>query len=629
MLVEAISRTEAAAKETLAAFNAGGASCEELRKMLAASRRIAAVITTLQTAASSAIATTERHGDGGTGVLAETTGLTRREARGQVKTAETISAVPSVREAVAQGRVSSANAKRLADAVKRTSATAVEADGGLLRAAESMRAEQFTKEARRWIAEQQNDGGEADYQRMRAERCVRVWNNDNGMVELHGTFDPLTGQRIGNRLRTEANRLYQHDKKHAGAHSDDEQSNSRPVGSREAPDSAASGAHSDHEQSSSRQGHVSSNGRSGGSGSGHLDRKRGGDGRRTFDQCMADALDNLTSNTTSHTSTAPTSNTGTSTNRSIDIGTDATTVTHTGVGTNTGSRTGKNARRDAGASTGTGTGANAAKGTDTHASMNTDTGSGGCRSCGTGVGRSFADICVIVQVDAATGELVAQLPDGERLPASVLDKLTCNARISVILANSRGQPIWRTFASRTATDTQRRLLLARWGGCFHCGAHSAMCQIHHIVPVAQGGETKIDNMIPVCWDCHDLIHDYHWQIHKRSDGHHTLHPPQQRHHGPAHAPEQPLMFTHSDHEHHNPDPSPPQNSAHEPSTLHFEQLLATCARGPSPPQNSAYELSTRSLHLRLKHKAVNERDYVSPKRKDVAKGQRDKVPGVK
>ncbi len=132
-------------------------------------------------------------------------------------------------------------------------------------------------------------------------------------------------------------------------------------------------------------------------------------------------------------------------------------------------------------------------------------------SAGTGLGRAFADICVIVQVDTATGELVAQLHDGERLPASVLDKLTCNARVSVILSNSRGQPIWSAVASRTATEKQRRLLLTRWGGCFHCAAHPAMCQIHHIVPVAQGGETKIDNMIPVCWECHHLIHDNHWK----------------------------------------------------------------------------------------------------------------------
>ncbi len=550
-------------KEALALASVGGASCDELRDALVVTKTVAGVVAAAQTQLASAIAKTERHGDGGTGVLAETTGLTRREARGQVKTAQTISGVPSVRDAVSQGRVSLANAKRLADAVERTSAGAVEADGELLKMAESMRADQFTKQTRRWIAEQQDDGGEADYQRMRAKRSVRVWDNDNGMVELHATFDPLTGRRIGNRLRAEADRLYQNDKKHAaqqgkhhneherpgnpGEHRDKEASNSGPRG-------RPGGKHGN-----GRRGREPSNGRANAS-------------RRTFDQCMADALDNLTSNTATAlaTNTAPTTKRGTASAVSTATGTAARTGTGNGSGTrscadtdtpsdgqaamnaNTGSGTGSLANTvtgevDGGAGDIAGVAAGADPGTCTCGGRSADEGANSDveadSNAGTGLGRSFADICVIVQVDAATGELVAQLPDGERLPASVLDKLTCNARISVILSTRRGQPIWRTFASRTATDTQRRLLLARWGGCFHCAAHPAMCQIHHIVPVAQGGETKIDNMIPVCWECHDLIHHNHWQIHKRPDGNHTLHPPQQRHHGPAHAPEQPLLFT--------------------------------------------------------------------------------------
>ncbi len=677
-------------KEALALASAGGVSCDELRDALAVTKTVAGVVAAAQTHLASAIAKTERHGDGGTGVLAETTGLTRREARGQVKTAKAIAGVPSVRDAVAQGRVSLANAKRLADAVERTSAGAVEADGGLLQMAESMRADEFTKEARRWIAEQQDDGGEADYQRRRAKRCVRVWNSDNGMVELHGTFDSLTGQRIGNRLRAEANRLYQNDKKHASAYGS-------------------------HEGSGSRQSNGSSNRNDGGSGSGKPNRKHAGDGRRTYDQCMADALDNLTSNTTTatsasassrsaadsdtgtlishdettrtktrhatdtgtttdnnqtaHTSTEPTTgdqdngvaisndettrtktrhatDTGTTTDNNqtahtstepttgdqdngVAISNDETTRTNTGHAADTGTttdnsqtahtsterttgdqdngvaisndettRTNTGHAADTGTTTDnsqtahtsterttgdqdngvaisngetarTGTGNQTRSGADSvnkagvaddadpgtcTCRVGADNGAGvdsGADGESTRLGRAFADICVIVQVDAATGEVVAQLPDGERLPDSVLDKLTCNARLSVILSTARGQPIWRAIASRAATKTQRRLLLARWGGCFHCAAHPAMCQIHHIVPVAQGGKTKIDNLIPVCWECHDLIHHNHWQIHKRPDGNHTLHPPNRRHHGPAHAPEQPLLFTQTSHNNHD------------------------------------------------------------------------------
>ncbi len=658
MLLEALHQAETALKQALAAAQAGGVGSGELRDALVATKTVAGVVTAVQTHLASAVARTERHGDGGTGVLAETTGLTRREARGQVKTAKTIAGVPSVRDAVSQGRVSQANAKRLADAVERTSAGAVGADGDLLKMAESMRADQFSKEARRWIAEQQDDGGEADYQRQRAKRSVRVWDNDNGMVELHGTFDPLTGKRIGNRLRAEADRMFRNDKKRAKQHGSDNLRRSeheRPGGPGAQPDKAPDisdpGAPRDNrtdrpgeqrDQAPDNNGPgsapntnnhgTSSRGRQPGNSS-------AGPRRRTFEQCMADALDNLTSNTLTATtgteaagrkSAPPAKATGADANADTDTtGASARTDTATGSRTNTGAnahtdtdsdtgigqaatsghtadadteptnshqttRTGTGSDdmasrcvdTDAGsaqavgtAGTGSGSGVDAdtvtgtvasGAGSDFENSTSTTTGTGDktggavgadggtctCRgaddgggaknrSGGTGSGRAFADICVMVQVDAATGVLVAQLPDGERLPASVLDKLICDARVSVILANSRGQPIWGAVASRVATERQRRLLLASWGGCFHCAAHPAMCEIHHIVPVARGGETKIDNLIPVCWECHDLIHDNHWKIHKRPDGNHTLHPPQQRHHGPAHAPEQPLLLTHT------------------------------------------------------------------------------------
>jgi len=48
--------------------------------------------------------------------------------------------------------------------------------------AESMRPEQFAKEARRWAVERDGDGGESEHARQRARRCVRMWDGDDGMV---------------------------------------------------------------------------------------------------------------------------------------------------------------------------------------------------------------------------------------------------------------------------------------------------------------------------------------------------------------------------------------------------------------------------------------------------------------
>ena len=424
MLIEAARRAETAVKEMLALINEGSASCAEARKALAISKAISTVNSAFQTGAAAVIAKVERHGDGGTQILADAAGLSRREAHSQVKTAQAIEAVPSVRDAVESGRVSIANAKRLAEAVEKTSVADVESDAELLAKAESMRPEQFTKEARHWAADRQSDGGEADYRHLRAKRYVRIWDSDDGTVELHGKFDPVAGRRIGNRLQAEARRLHDADKKQAGATGDAQ--------------------------------------------------------RRSFQQCMADALDDLTGNTAS------------------------------------------------------------------------------------GNGKPFADICVVAHVDEDTGKLIAELPDGARLPQAVLEELACNAKFTGIVYDRQGKPIWRVHSVRTATEAQRQILIALYGGCFHCGANPAIVQIHHIEPVSQGGTTSIDNMVPACWDCHHRIHYDGWQIHKHPDGQHTLHPPDHIHYGPALAPDHPRLLRSAAEQAPDPLPLPGPDTEHAP-----------------------------------------------------------------
>ena len=243
MLIEVAQRAEAAAKEMLALAKEGSASCSEIREALAVSKAIAGINSAFQAAAAAAVAGRERHGDGGAEVLASTAGLSRREASSQVKAAEALRNTPRLRDAVESGRVSVANAARLAEAVDKISATDVEADSDLLTKAETMRPEQFTREARRWAVEREGDGGASEHARQRGRRCVRMWNSDDGMVHLHGQFDSVTGERIRNRLRGDAARMYDGDKQNA-------------------KNNAANG-------------------------SAH---------RRSFDQCMADALDSLTAN---------------------------------------------------------------------------------------------------------------------------------------------------------------------------------------------------------------------------------------------------------------------------------------------------------------------------------------------
>ena len=422
MLIETARRAETAAKKMLAYVNDGSVSCEEAHQALEISRAFMAAGLAFQAGAARIIAQAERHGDGGAQVLADTAGMHRSDAHSRVKTSQAIQAAPAVRNAVESGQVSQANAKRLADAISKTSADTVNSDRDLLAKAASMRPEQFSREARRWVADHEGDNGEGEHARQRARRRVRIWHNDDGMMHLHGQFDAVTGRRIENRLRAQARLLHDTDKRHATG---------------------------------------------------------GSMGRRSFDQCMADALDNLTSS----------------------------------------------------------------------------------RGASDGGGKPFADICVVAHVDDATGELIAELPDGERLPKAVLEQLSCNAKLTGVVYDRCGKPIWRTHSRRTVTEAQWQLLIAKYGGCFHCGANPGICQGHHIEPASQGGPTKLDNLVPACWTCHHRIHHHGWRIHKRPDGNHTLHPPDPVHHGPARAPEEAALFKPGP----RPEPDPNQTRA-GPST---------------------------------------------------------------
>ena len=107
---------------------------------------------------------------------------------------------------------------------------------------------------------------------------------------------------------------------------------------------------------------------------------------------------------------------------------------------------------------------------------------------------------------------VAEIAGAGLLPAGVVDRLACNADVSVVLFGDQLTPLYEAVASRAPTAAQRRALIARDGACIGCGAPPGDCEAHHIIPWKRGGPTKIDNLVLVCWSCHDRIHDHNWQV---------------------------------------------------------------------------------------------------------------------
>ena len=494
MLIETARQVREGLADLIRLANDSATPTSDLRALLAQCKTFGGQLTVLQADAAAGVARRERHGDSGVGVLAQAAGLPRHEAAGQVKTAQTLEAMPSVRDAVESGDISFANAKVLARASEATSAEQVAQDSTLLKKAGELGHGQFVREAGRWAARRQADGGEDVYRRQRARRRLGFWNGDDGMVHLRGELDPVTGAKVRKRFLQESERLRR------------------------------------------------------------ADRQSPGGEQRNLNQRMADALDTLTSHGSIYANTSTRANAdGTSTHETgcnsgghanDPHGTDGTSTRANGTRHNSaGHANGPHAAgRD---STEVGSGTNGTDYTSTRANEagrnsvgdtgDTDGGGGKCM-CG---GRPSADITIVQHLSADGTDAFAEVAGGGFIPQSVLEEHFCNAQIKGIVFSRKGVPLWHGHAKRVATKAQMRALRARYGGCGGCGADMWICQGHHIKPVSEGGPTNIDNMMLLCWICHQKVHHHDWRVVPDGRGLHTIAPPERIRYGPAHAPDPP------------------------------------------------------------------------------------------
>ncbi|WP_419930662.1 HNH endonuclease [Candidatus Poriferisodalis sp.] len=129
-------------------------------------------------------------------------------------------------------------------------------------------------------------------------------------------------------------------------------------------------------------------------------------------------------------------------------------------------------------------------------------------------GPKAGEIIVRADLAALAGEpgSIAEICGVGPIPPSTLQRLACNSDVSVEIFGDNLTPLYETVASRAPTAAQRRALIARDEACIGCGEPPGECEAHHITPCQHGGKTRLDNLVLVCWRCHDLIHDHNWQV---------------------------------------------------------------------------------------------------------------------
>ena len=157
----------------------------------------------------------------------------------------------------------------------------------------------------------------------------------------------------------------------------------------------------------------------------------------------------------------------------------------------------------------------------------------GCRS------RASADITIVQHLSANGTDAFAEIAGGGVIPQSVLEEHFCNAAVKGVVFSHKGVPLWHGHTKRLATKAQMNALRARYGGCGGCDANMWICDGHHVEPVSRGGRTDIDNMMLLCWACHQKVHHHGWREVPDGRGLYTIEPPKRIRYGPARAPDPP------------------------------------------------------------------------------------------
>jgi hypothetical protein len=124
---------------------------------------------------------------------------------------------------------------------------------------------------------------------------------------------------------------------------------------------------------------------------------------------------------------------------------------------------------------------------------------------------------VVVHVDEHT--LRCGLEHGPAIPVETMRRLSCDASVVRIVEDARGEPLDVGRKTRSIPPALRRALQSRDRGCRFPGcAHTRYVDAHHVRHWAQGGETRLSNLVTLCRFHHRAVHEGGVQVQLLDDG---------------------------------------------------------------------------------------------------------------
>jgi hypothetical protein len=136
---------------------------------------------------------------------------------------------------------------------------------------------------------------------------------------------------------------------------------------------------------------------------------------------------------------------------------------------------------------------------------------------------------VVVHVDQAVvvDEIAAcadephrcELEDGPALALDTARRLGCDCTVVGLVEGRDGEPLNIGRKTRIIPQAIHRALRARDGGCRFPGCdRKRFCEGHHVKHWADGGETKLENLVLLCGFHHTKVHEGGFGVTRTDDG---------------------------------------------------------------------------------------------------------------
>jgi 5-methylcytosine-specific restriction endonuclease McrA len=147
---------------------------------------------------------------------------------------------------------------------------------------------------------------------------------------------------------------------------------------------------------------------------------------------------------------------------------------------------------------------------------------------------------VVVHVDAETLRAGApgrsHVEHGPTLPVQTIRRIGCDASLVAMLESPEGKVLNVGRKTRSIPPAIRRALAARDPGCQFPGCtFTKFLDAHHIEHWADGGETKLTNLVTLCRWHHRLLHEGEIRVKARSEGGWQFSTPDGKEFQPVHA----------------------------------------------------------------------------------------------